>query len=162
MSDAAMSLPRARARAGRPGPLLPLSVRGLSLAYGGAAVLSDLGFDLSATGCTVILGPNGAGKSLLLKLLHGLIAPDAGRISWNGTPAAEATARQALMFQKPVLLRVKIEYTINGAPVSETGQVDQFVALTPNDDQWVFVRPLLHRREGMPQMLVIPLPHNLG
>ncbi len=105
MSDAAMSLPRARARAGRPGPLLPLSVRGLSLAYGGAAVLSDLGFDLSATGCTVILGPNGAGKSLLLKLLHGLIAPDAGRISWNGTPAAEATARQALMFQKPVLLR---------------------------------------------------------
>jgi len=30
--------------------------------------------------------------------------------------------------QKPVLLRVKIEYTTNGMPVSETGQVDQFPA----------------------------------
>ncbi|MGR3480633.1 ATP-binding cassette domain-containing protein [Salipiger marinus] len=86
-------------------PLLPLEVRGLRLAYDGVPVLDGLDLRLGACGCTVVMGPNGAGKSLLLKLLHGLMAPDAGSLSWNGSPPGQATVRQALVFQKPVLLR---------------------------------------------------------
>ncbi len=57
-------------------------------------------------GITVILGPNGAGKSLLLRLVHGLVAPTAGAILWGGTPMDdEIRRRQAMVFQKPVLLR---------------------------------------------------------
>ncbi|MGR3825261.1 MAG: ATP-binding cassette domain-containing protein [Salipiger marinus] len=86
-------------------PLLPLEVRGLRLGFGGAPVLDGLDLRLGASGCTMVMGPNGAGKSLLLKLLHGLMAPEAGQLSWNGSPPGQATARQALVFQKPVLLR---------------------------------------------------------
>ena len=85
--------------------LMPLSVRGLCLALGGTSVLDDLNLDLGPAGCTMIMGPNGAGKSLLLKLLHGLMPPTSGTIDWAGTPAMDATKRQALVFQKPVLLR---------------------------------------------------------
>lgn len=85
--------------------LLPLTVRDLVLRRGGAAVLDRLDLDLGPSGCTVIMGPNGAGKSLLLKLLHGLVAPNAGRIGWGGHAPQDVTARQALVFQTPVLLR---------------------------------------------------------
>lgn len=89
------------ARAG----LFPLQVRGLTLAYGATPVLRDVSFDLPGQGVTAILGPNGAGKSQLLRLLHGLQAPDAGQIDWAGLPPDQARLRQALVFQRPVLLR---------------------------------------------------------
>jgi len=47
----------------------------------------------------VVLGPNGAGKSVLLRTLHGLIAPTAGTVSWS------RPVRQAMVFQRPVMLR---------------------------------------------------------
>ena len=47
----------------------------------------------------MILGPNGAGKSLLLRLCHGLITPTSGQVRWS------APGRQAMVFQRPVMLR---------------------------------------------------------
>ena len=52
---------------------------------------------------TVILGPNGAGKSVLMRLCHGLLAPTSGTIAWRG--AANGRRRQAMVFQRPVMLR---------------------------------------------------------
>lgn len=85
--------------------LTPLEVRGLTLGYRGATVLDGIDLTLGHRGITIIMGANGAGKSLFLRLLHGLIAPDAGHVAWNGLRPEEAMARQALVFQKPVLLR---------------------------------------------------------
>ena len=93
--------------------LTPLTVRGLTLELGGTPVLHDLDLDLGPAGCTMIMGPNGAGKSLLLKVLHGLMAPAAGTVDWAGHNAAEATKRQALVFQKPVLLRRSVAANID-------------------------------------------------
>ncbi len=104
MSDAALSSPGA-VRAEAPPPLLPLDVRSLTLQLGGTAILDGVDLSLGAGGCTVLMGPNGAGKSLLLKVLHGLMAPSGGTVSWNGAAPRAATPRQALVFQKPVLLR---------------------------------------------------------
>ena len=104
MSDAA--LPRALRQGDTVrAPLLPLEVEALTLTYGDAAVLDGIDLRLSGSGCTMIMGPNGAGKSLFLKVIHGLVAPTGGHVSWGGLPAAQATRRQALVFQKPVLLR---------------------------------------------------------
>ena len=53
----------------------------------------------------MIVGPNGAGKSVLLRLCHGLLQPTAGRIAWNTPEIEGAPRRQAMVFQRAVLLR---------------------------------------------------------
>ena len=86
--------------------LLPLEVSGLSYTVNGTALINDIDLALHDAGITVLMGPNGAGKSVLLRLLHGLLVPSGGDISWRGTGSNKATRkRQALVFQRPVLLR---------------------------------------------------------
>ncbi|WP_425100175.1 ATP-binding cassette domain-containing protein [Tropicibacter sp. S64] len=85
--------------------LLPLTVRDLRLMRGGTAVLDGVSLDLMPGGCTMIMGSNGAGKTLLLRVLHGLLDPDSGTVFWGGQSAAAVATRQAMVFQKPVLLR---------------------------------------------------------
>lgn len=82
--------------------ILPLRVRDLSLALDGRAVIAGVGMDLLPGSRSLVLGPNGAGKSLLLRLLHGLLRPSGGEVSWQRVDAAR---HQAMVFQRPVLLR---------------------------------------------------------
>ena len=102
MSAQAM-LPSARPAALR--PVLPLSLEGLSFAAGGRTILHPVDLRLQAGTSTMVLGANGAGKSVLLRLMHGLLAPSAGRIAWNEPDAARVRRRQAMVFQRPVMLR---------------------------------------------------------
>ncbi|MEM7526230.1 MAG: ATP-binding cassette domain-containing protein [Pseudomonadota bacterium] len=89
-------------------------ITGLRLSAGGRALIDGIDLAVEGRGITVVMGPNGAGKSLLLKLMHGLIAPDEGQVLWAGEPAGEATRRrQALVFQKPVLLRRSVAQNID-------------------------------------------------
>jgi tungstate transport system ATP-binding protein len=85
--------------------LLPLEVEGLTYVVAGRTLIDRVDFHIRAGQRTVVLGPNGAGKSLLLQLCHGLLVPTAGRISWGGMTVAAAQRWQAMMFQRPVLLR---------------------------------------------------------
>lgn len=85
--------------------ILPLSLDGVSLRWDGRDLIDDVSLTIAAGPKTMILGPNGAGKSLLLRLCHGLIGPSDGSIRWTGPDAALARRRQAMVFQKPVMLR---------------------------------------------------------
>jgi tungstate transport system ATP-binding protein len=86
--------------------ILPVEARGLAFEAGGRRLIDGIDLRLDPGGRTVIIGPNGAGKSLLLRLLHGLIAPTAGAVLWQGRPADHGVRhRQAMVFQRPVLLR---------------------------------------------------------
>ncbi|WP_299654521.1 ATP-binding cassette domain-containing protein [uncultured Jannaschia sp.] len=113
MSDALIGLAPAAARRAQSAAILPLAVRDLVLRFREATVLDRISFDLGGTGCTMVMGPNGSGKSLLLKLLHGLMQPSEGQIDWTGHSATDVTARQALVFQKPVLLRRSVAANID-------------------------------------------------
>ena len=100
-------------------PVLPLVVQDLTLMVDGQVLVNRLNFRLDAGNRTIILGPNGAGKSLSLRLMHGLIKPSAGEIDWQGPKAAlarpmsqgqkadarDAVVWQAMVFQRPVILR---------------------------------------------------------
>lgn len=86
------------------GPILRLD--GIALARGGKPLLQDVTLDVTPGRCLIVMGANGAGKSLLLRVMHGLIQPDAGTVLWDGRPAAAADRPdQAMVFQRPVLLR---------------------------------------------------------
>jgi NitT/TauT family transport system ATP-binding protein len=82
-----------------PGVPVAAELRAEALRYApGGSVLLD-GFDLAVAlgAVTAVVGPSGCGKSTLLRLLAGLRAPDAGRIT--GVPA-----RKAFVFQDAALL----------------------------------------------------------
>jgi tungstate transport system ATP-binding protein len=88
--------------------------RGLTYQTGGKTLLDSIDLRISAGSLTVVMGPNGAGKSLLLRLLHGLIQPTAGSVLWGGRPADDTIRRrQAMVFQRPVLLRRSVAANID-------------------------------------------------
>lgn len=95
--------------------LLPLVAAGLTFVSDDDTRLIDgLDLTLDAGNLTVIMGPNGAGKSLLLRLLHGLIEPTFGTIHYAGRALDDAVRkRQALVFQRPVLLRRSVAANID-------------------------------------------------
>jgi len=77
-------------------------------------LLEDISVTIESPGITGILGPNGAGKSLFLRLIHGLLEPGSGEIRWHNRALDEATRRrQALVFQKPVLMRRSVAANID-------------------------------------------------
>lgn len=86
------------------GSILPLQVQGLHYEVDGTSLIKGISFTLSGGSRTIILGHNGAGKSLLLHLCHGLILPSGGEIVWQGS-AEEPARHQAMVFQRPVMLR---------------------------------------------------------
>lgn len=55
-----------------------IEVRGLTKRFGAQAAVDDLSFTVAAGSVTGFLGPNGAGKSTTLRMLLGLVEPDAG------------------------------------------------------------------------------------
>jgi tungstate transport system ATP-binding protein len=87
-----------------PDSILPLCAEGLGFSAGGVEILRDVSLKITAGAPTLLIGANGAGKSVLLRLLHGLLKPSAGRVFW-AMPTEHAARRQAMVFQRPVLLR---------------------------------------------------------
>lgn len=95
--------------------ILPLRVDGVSFVKSGLALLEGISFALEGPEIAVILGPNGAGKSLLLRICHGLLNPTSGTVEWRGVAGTEARQRQAMVFQRPVLLRRSVAANIGYA-----------------------------------------------
>jgi simple sugar transport system ATP-binding protein len=63
-----------------------LEARGVVKSYGKVEVLRGTDFHVSAGQVTALIGDNGAGKSTLVKILSGVLQPQAGTIHFNGTP----------------------------------------------------------------------------
>jgi len=88
-----------------PFSLLPLRLDNVVFEVGPRRIVDGVSMRLDSGPRTLILGPNGAGKSVLLRLCHGLLEPTAGTIAWNAPEIAGGPRRQAMVFQRPVLLR---------------------------------------------------------
>ena len=61
-----------------------LEISGVSLRFGGLAVVSDLDIDVKEGEIVSVIGPNGAGKTTLFNLITGIYRPDAGDILLDG------------------------------------------------------------------------------
>ncbi len=86
-----------------------VQVERLTRRYGEHRAVDDLSFTLRRGQVLGLLGPNGAGKSTTLRMLAGVLAPDAGRIVINGRDLLDQPrqARQAIGYlpEQPPLYR---------------------------------------------------------
>jgi ABC-2 type transport system ATP-binding protein len=70
-----------------------LVARGITQRFGDRLVLDDVSLDVPPGRVIGLLGPNGAGKTTLMRIIFGVIEPDAGTIDWLGRPATAADRR---------------------------------------------------------------------
>jgi tungstate transport system ATP-binding protein len=89
----------------RNGAILPLRLHDVSFSAGGRTIIEGISLEIEAGPSTIILGANGAGKSVLMRLMHGLLAPSSGRVEWRTPEHPGAPRKQAMVFQRPVMLR---------------------------------------------------------
>jgi tungstate transport system ATP-binding protein len=105
-----------------PSSILPVALHEVSFVAGGRTIISRVSFQLESGLRTVIVGANGAGKSVLMRLMHGLLRPTTGEILWNERDPERLRRRQAMVFQRPVMLRrsalANLEYALELAGAS--------------------------------------------
>ena len=76
-----------------------VSLAQVHVRFGAVQALSGVSLSIHPGERVALIGGNGSGKSTLLRLLHRLIQPSAGTIE------ADTNARQAMLFQRPYMLR---------------------------------------------------------
>ncbi len=84
--------------------ILRLTLDQVEIRRGGRCILGPISLTIEGEGITILLGPNGSGKTSLLRAMHGLERISGGKVSWQG-PKDRVRARQAFVFQSPVLMR---------------------------------------------------------
>jgi ribose transport system ATP-binding protein len=72
-----------------------ITLSGVSRSFGQVRALQGANFELRKGEVMALLGENGAGKSTLVKILGGLIQPDAGTVLIDGRPAHLGTPRRS-------------------------------------------------------------------
>jgi phospholipid/cholesterol/gamma-HCH transport system ATP-binding protein len=114
-----------------------IALRGVRKAFDGRAVHDGVDLDVPRGATTAIIGRSGSGKSVLLKIIVGLVPPDAGevRVGETDVMSADAAALRAL--------RMRV------------GMVFQFGALL--DSLTVFGNVVFGLREHRPEVPVTDL-----
>jgi phospholipid/cholesterol/gamma-HCH transport system ATP-binding protein len=88
-------------------PLIEL--KGISKRFGDSVILDSVDLEIYPGDSLTILGPSGTGKSSLLRIMAGLLAPDAGEIYLNGQLSQTAiddpnrSMRMSMVFQQAAL-----------------------------------------------------------
>jgi NitT/TauT family transport system ATP-binding protein len=129
-----------------------LSVRNISKAYpngesGVTEVLDNISFDIEEGEFLSILGPSGCGKTTLLKIIAGLLEPDAGEILIDGELVGPGHNRVGYIFQQESLfpwrtVRQNIEFglEVKGVPpekrVKRVDEALKIVGMEGLDDHY--------------------------
>jgi ABC-2 type transport system ATP-binding protein len=75
-----------------------LQCQDLRLRYGSVVALDGLSLDVEPGRMTGFVGPNGAGKTSTMRIILGVLGPDAGSVTWNGSLlGADARSRFGYM-----------------------------------------------------------------
>ncbi|MGY1730920.1 ABC transporter ATP-binding protein [Geodermatophilus sp. SYSU D01045] len=123
---------------GRAGPVR-VEVSGLSKTFGTVRAVSDLGFTVEPGSVTGFLGPNGAGKTTTLRMVLGLVTPDAGTATFDGVPYAAlrepvrtvgAVLETAFHPARSGRDHLRVYCRAAGLPVSRADEVLERVGLT--------------------------------
>ena len=72
-----------------------LRLSGITKRYAATLANSDISLSIAPGEIHALLGENGAGKSTLVKIIYGVVRPDAGAIAWEGAPVEIADPNAA-------------------------------------------------------------------
>jgi NitT/TauT family transport system ATP-binding protein len=116
----------------RPADDAVVAVRGVSKFYGSVEALRGIDLDFPRGKLTSLLGPSGCGKTTLLKIIAGLIRPDAGDVTVDGRLVRAPGPERAFVFQDFALLpwatalrNVAFGLELRGVPRAERERVAQ-------------------------------------
>ncbi len=99
-------------------PLLDL--KAVEVCFGNTRALASCDLRIRAGERVALIGSNGSGKSTLLRVLHGLLQPSLGTVT------CDRTVRQAMLFQRPYMVRasalsnVALGLWLQGVPWKQT------------------------------------------
>jgi branched-chain amino acid transport system ATP-binding protein len=98
-----------------------LQVQGLCKSFGDVRAVDDVSFELAPGELLAMIGPNGAGKSTTFNLIHGQLAPDAGRVLFEGQSLLGCTPRQ--IWQRGIGRTFQVAETFASLTVMENVQM---------------------------------------
>ncbi len=75
-----------------------LELDGLTRRYGEVVALDDVSFTVGEGQMFGFVGPNGAGKTTAMRIVLGVLHPDAGQVRWRGRPMDDQTVRGQLEY----------------------------------------------------------------
>ena len=78
-----------------------LELTGITKRFPGVLANDNVSFSVLPGEIHALLGENGAGKSTLVKMIYGIMQPDAGEIRWNGEAMQIANPKAARNSPKP-------------------------------------------------------------
>ena len=82
------------------------SLKAVNVQYGHVHALANCTLRIEPGERVALVGANGSGKSTLLRTLHGLVRPSSGQVE------VDTTARQAMLFQRPYMLRASVLHNV--------------------------------------------------
>ncbi len=91
--------------------------------FGDQVVLAGVSFEVAEKEIVVILGPSGTGKTVLLKIIAGLISPDAGEIFFNGKSLYQMASDEIYE------LRKKIGFVFQNSALFDSLRVDENIGI---------------------------------
>ncbi len=79
-----------------------IKLKAVDVRFGGVTALAGVELKVAAGQRLALIGANGSGKSTLLRVLNGLVKPSGGSV------LRDSSTRQAMMFQRPYMLRASV------------------------------------------------------
>jgi osmoprotectant transport system ATP-binding protein len=104
-----------------------VSLEDVTASFGSRTVIRHATFDVATGERLAVIGPSGSGKSTFLRLIVGLVVPDAGRVRVNGIEVTAVTARS---------IRRRIGYVIQDGGLFPHLTAEQNVSLVARLDGW--------------------------
>jgi phospholipid/cholesterol/gamma-HCH transport system ATP-binding protein len=111
------------------GPPL-ISFQHVKKAFGPKTIFTDLSIDFYRGETVTVMGASGSGKSVTLKMLIGLLKPDAGKIIFDGKDVA------AMSENELTEVRRRIAYLFQGAALFDSLSVGENVAYGLREQFW--------------------------